>query len=377
MCIAESVLGKQLSTWLSKTTNATEEAKGGLVLPNKDIRAVIAPHAGYSYSGQAAAWAYACLDLGDVETIFVLGPSHHRYLDGCAVSRCTQFATPLGVLKNNMDTCRQLMETGEFIEMDQSTDEDEHSIEMHLPYLKHIIAKANRDDAIRVVPVLVGALSAKSEAKYGRLFAPYLADPKNLFVISSDFCHWGRRFQYTAYVADADTDLGIPGALASEEGPKSKIRRLTAAAPAPEPHELEIWESIEVLDRAAIAAIESKSHSAFVEYLKATKNTVCGRHPIGVLLSSIEHIKHLGDPRDGIASDEKPHGNGDDDSELAASEQHKRKRRPSTRANSDSSSDPDIRIKFVHYSQSSPCKTLSDSSVSYASAYVYMPSVGE
>lgn len=41
------------------------------------------------------------------------------------------------------------------------------------------------------------ALYCRSEAKYGEILAPYLDDPSNLFVISSDFCHWGRRFSYT------------------------------------------------------------------------------------------------------------------------------------------------------------------------------------
>lgn len=44
---------------------------------------------------------------------------------------------------------------------------------------------------------MVGVLTPDAEAEYGDLLAPYLADPANLFVISSDFCHWGRRFRYT------------------------------------------------------------------------------------------------------------------------------------------------------------------------------------
>jgi MEMO1 family protein len=43
----------------------------------------------------------------------------------------------------------------------------------------------------------VGSLSAESEKEYGEILAPFLADPQNLFVISSDFCHWGQRFRYT------------------------------------------------------------------------------------------------------------------------------------------------------------------------------------
>ena len=54
-------------------------------------------------------------------------------------------------------------------------------------------------DNFTVVPILVGSLSPEKEAKYGRIFAKYLADPTNLFIISSDFCHWGQRFRYTEY----------------------------------------------------------------------------------------------------------------------------------------------------------------------------------
>ena len=50
-----------------------------------------------------------------------------------------------------------------------------------------------------VVPILVGSLSSEREACYGRILSTYLADPQNLFVISSDFCHWGQRFHYTYY----------------------------------------------------------------------------------------------------------------------------------------------------------------------------------
>lgn len=44
---------------------------------------------------------------------------------------------------------------------------------------------------------MVGSLTPEVEATYGKIFAPYLADPQTLFVISSDFCHWGQRFRYT------------------------------------------------------------------------------------------------------------------------------------------------------------------------------------
>lgn len=49
------------------------------------------------------------------------------------------------------------------------------------------------------MPILVGSISPEVEAIYGEILAPYLADSQNLFVISSDFCHWGKRFSYTYY----------------------------------------------------------------------------------------------------------------------------------------------------------------------------------
>ena len=57
----------------------------------------------------------------------------------------------------------------------------------------------SRRDNFTVVPILVGSLSPDREVKYGRIFAKYLADPSNLFIISSDFCHWGKRFRYQEY----------------------------------------------------------------------------------------------------------------------------------------------------------------------------------
>lgn len=63
------------------------------------------------------------------------------------------------------------MATGEFDQMDLSVDEDEHSIEMHLPYIIHVM----RGRPFTLVPILVGDLSKASQARYGAMLAPYLA----------------------------------------------------------------------------------------------------------------------------------------------------------------------------------------------------------
>lgn len=73
--------------------------------------------------------------------------------------------------------------------MSQQTDEEEHSIEMHLPYIAKVME--GKKGMFTIIPVMVGATSHQRQTEYGRIFSTYLADPENLFVISSDFCHWG------------------------------------------------------------------------------------------------------------------------------------------------------------------------------------------
>ena len=73
--------------------------------------------------------------------------------------------------------------------MTQSVDEDEHSLEMHLPYIYKMLSKTFGNDPSRfplLVPVMVGNTSFPTEAHLGRILAPYLSDPSTAFVISSD-----------------------------------------------------------------------------------------------------------------------------------------------------------------------------------------------
>lgn len=79
-----------------------------------------------------------------------------------------------------------LYSTGAFSWMSQKVDENEHSIEMQLPY----IVKMMKNTPFTLVPVLVGSLSNESEEQYAEIFAKYMLDESNFFIISSDFCHW-------------------------------------------------------------------------------------------------------------------------------------------------------------------------------------------
>jgi len=73
--------------------------------------------------------------------VFLLGPSHHHYLPKAALSRCTHYATPLGNLTVDRETTAELYKSGQFEWMSQPVDEDEHSLEMHLPYIYKMLSK--------------------------------------------------------------------------------------------------------------------------------------------------------------------------------------------------------------------------------------------
>ncbi|XP_053946300.1 protein MEMO1 [Anastrepha obliqua] len=273
-------LGPELSRQLDRWLGAAELSHG-------PARAIIAPHAGYTYSGACGAFAYRQVSPAVVKRIFILGPSHHVRLRGCALSTAKKYKTPLYDLKIDTQINTELQNTGNFSWMDMKIDEDEHSIEMHLPY----IAKVMEDfkDQFTIVPILVGSLNPEQEALYGDLLANYFTDPQNLFVISSDFCHWGHRFNYTYY----DRSCG------------------------------QIHSSIEKLDKDAMAIIETLNPNDFTEYLRKYNNTICGRHPIGVMLNAVKVLQNQG------------YSN--------------------------------MSFKFLKYAQSSQCKDMDDSSVSYAS----------
>jgi AmmeMemoRadiSam system protein B len=152
---------------------------------------------------------------------------------------------------------------------------------MHLPYLvKRVQQTFGDDDKSKwptVVPILVGSNNGRAEKKYGDVLVPYLKDPENAFIISSDFCHWGDNFGYYAYYAKrgGKEELSFHGDHQHKvdvDGPISK--------------------SVDKLDGLAIAAVETGVHDSFVDNLRETKNTVCGRHPIGVMMAALEALRN-------------------------------------------------------------------------------------
>ncbi|KAF4441312.1 hypothetical protein FACUT_2814 [Fusarium acutatum] len=265
-------LRRELQNYLA----AVPESLDGVALPIPGARVIIAPHAGYKFSGPCAAWAYKTLDLSRTKRVIVLGPSHTYYLEGCAATTFEKYATPFGDLEIDTELATELEGAVAMEPMDRTGEVNEHSLEMHMPilYLRCQETFDSPDKFPKIVPVLVGSNNRQEEKAIGRALLPYLRDPENAFIISSDFCHWGDNFSYLPYSrTKSPSDLK----QLQKEGPK--------------PNGPPIYETIRVIDEAAMDAVKSGSHDAFLASLKQTRNTVCGRHPIGVVMAALEFIR--------------------------------------------------------------------------------------
>ncbi|RMJ10809.1 hypothetical protein CDV36_009549 [Fusarium kuroshium] len=262
-------LKKQLKGFLA----AAPDSIDGATLPVPGARIIIAPHAGYTYSGRCAAWAYKSLDLSQAKRVFVLGPSHTYYLEGSATTGFGKYATPFGDLTVDVQMVHQVAKAAAMEQIARRNDVDEHSLEMHMPYLYLRCEETfgSPDKFPKIVPMLIGSNDGPEEKLIGQALLPYLRDPTNAFIISSDFCHWGRNFSYTVY---------------SPSNSPSDLVKLRSTDPAPKGPP--IHETIRTIDEAAMDAVKSGSHDAFLATLRQTKNTVCGRHPIGVMMAALE-----------------------------------------------------------------------------------------
>ncbi len=145
-------------------------------------KAVIAPHAGYVYSGPVAASVYARLEAAreTVERVVLLGPSHRIGFTGLAVSSAEAYVTPLGPIPIDAHAIAQVAGFKQVRLMDEAHAQ-EHSLEVHLPFLQTVL----RD--FQLVPVVVGDVAPDDVA---RALDALWGGPETLIVISSDLSHY-------------------------------------------------------------------------------------------------------------------------------------------------------------------------------------------
>jgi len=172
-------------------------------------RAVIAPHAGYVYSGPVAASAYARLAAwrGRLRRVVLLGPSHRVYLTGVAAPSVDAFATPLGDVPIDRAAVTRLATLPQ-VHVRDDAHRDEHSLEVHLPFLQEILGP------FALVPLVVGEASPEAVAQ---VIECLWDEPGTLVVVSSDLSHY--HDYATARRLDAATTRAIEALDPSPIGP--------------------------------------------------------------------------------------------------------------------------------------------------------------
>jgi hypothetical protein len=162
-------------------------------------KALIAPHAGYIYSGPIAASAYACVKsgAGEITRVVIVGPAHRVYVQGLVSPGAGALRTPLGTLPVDRAALAPLPQVAE----NPRAHEAEHSLEVQLPFLQRLLP------GVQIVPLAVGEaepeeVAAVLEALWG--------GPETLVVISSDLSHYlGYREASAADRRTADRVLAL------------------------------------------------------------------------------------------------------------------------------------------------------------------------
>ena len=169
-----------------------------------NVAALIVPHAGYYFSGNVAASAYMTLNpKRPYKRIFLLGPSHHEWLDGASVNtEADYYATPLGKVKVDRETAVQLTKDSLFSYRHEAHDR-EHCLEVQLPFLQRRLGEVPP-----IVPIIIATNDYEKLQRMAAVLKPYFTD-ENLFVISSDFSH------YPSYEVACEVDARTGKAIES------------------------------------------------------------------------------------------------------------------------------------------------------------------
>jgi MEMO1 family protein len=169
-----AALAAEVAAYLAEATLGGKDAP-----PPK---AIIAPHAGYIYSGPIAATIYSRLARlrGTVRRVVLAGPAHRVYVRGAAIPSAHGFASPLGTVALDLEALA-LLRALPFVEVSDRAHALEHSLEVHLPFLQSVLG------AFALVPVVVGDAAPQEMAL---LFDTLWGGAETLIVVSSDLSHY-------------------------------------------------------------------------------------------------------------------------------------------------------------------------------------------
>jgi len=172
---------KEIERYIDQFNQALDDAD---YTPPTDFvpRALIAPHAGYVYSGFTANVAYraAALNTTGIERVIIIGPSHKVFISGASIALYERYESPCGDLRIDLPFSTQLENSVDFLQF-QPDAHQEHSTEVQVPFIRHYFGKTN------IVEIVYGQMNY---LPLSQLIDTFLEDKNNFIVISTDLSHF-------------------------------------------------------------------------------------------------------------------------------------------------------------------------------------------
>jgi AmmeMemoRadiSam system protein B/AmmeMemoRadiSam system protein A len=157
-----------------------------------NIKALICPHAGYIYSGQVAAYSYSQVAGKKYDSIIIIAPSHSESFDFVSVFDGDAYSTPLGKVNIDKKRSTMLVENNNRIRFSEKGHNNEHSIEVQLPFLQYIFKE------FEFIPVVIGHQSKQNIHAAGEAISEVFKKDNILIIASTDLSHY---HPYSAAVA--------------------------------------------------------------------------------------------------------------------------------------------------------------------------------
>jgi AmmeMemoRadiSam system protein B/AmmeMemoRadiSam system protein A len=151
--------------------------------PSERIVGIVAPHAGYAYSGATAAKAYKNLEGKHYDTVILIGPSHHVRFDGISVYRSGVWGTPLGSVPVDEAFANDLIDADELIDYFPQAHTQEHSLEVQIPFLQTVLSN------FKIVPIVIGHQIPEICERLAEAIVSLSHDRKILLIASTDLYH--------------------------------------------------------------------------------------------------------------------------------------------------------------------------------------------
>ncbi len=217
----------------------------------KNIKAVIAPHAGYMFSGPCQAWAYKEIAESKLPDVFVILGTNHTGLGARFSTLLDDFETPFGIIKVDKQFGKELMKKFKLLKNDEKAYSSEHSIEVQLPFLQFV----NKDELtkVRILPILIQDVSFDLLKELGEAIGK-IKDKKIIIIASSDFTHYGYNYGYLPFTENKK-------------------------------------ENMYELDNKAIDFIKKLDSEGFLNYKKEKMATICGYNAIIALIEACKSLK--------------------------------------------------------------------------------------